>query len=152
MSGRSGLRFLCPYLLKDISVSRRSIYVRFFNTTRCLSNVTSFQNPGPGRLRKRVVGAVGINEDRGPIEERIRELEEGRALGYPRIQRLPHSLSLLEYQRRYASLKANEKRPDEIVAVYGMCLSISCKFLMLIAHRKTQEHAYTEQKAGFLRH
>ena len=122
MPSSTGLRFLRPYLSKDIPITRKFIYIRFFNTTRCLAD------PDP----RKVLGAlkhtsierkpfdVEINDDRAPIEARIKELEKGNALRYPRIQRLPHTLTVEEYRRQYGSMTYADKRSREVVSVCGM--------------------------------
>lgn len=122
MPSTAGLQFLRPYLSKDISISRKSIYIRFFNITRCHSSRSPYkfsEAPVRSRKSKNTLGTAEINKDRGLIEARIKELEKGKALRYPRIQSLPNTLTVAEYQRRYASMTPREEKL-EILAVYGM--------------------------------
>jgi hypothetical protein len=118
MPSTTGLQFLRPYLSKDISISRKSIYIRFFNTTRC--HASRRAGEAPRKTLKNAQASVEINKDRGPIEERIKELEKGNALRYPRIQSQPLTLTVAEYRLRYGSMAAGQEKPDQAVSVYGM--------------------------------
>ena len=124
MNSTTGLRFLRPYLSPDVPVTRKAIYIRFFNTTRCLAKPSPRQFPAAMSLKKKrqnTIRTVEINKDRAPIEARIKELEAGKALGYPRIRSVPNTLTVVEYQRRYGSMLAGEQKPLEMITVYGMC-------------------------------
>ena len=69
---------------------------------------------------KNSLPAIGINEDRSLIGSRVKELEKGNALGYPRIQKQKHTLTLEEYQLRYRDMVAGEKRSSDVITVCGM--------------------------------
>ncbi|KAG0651770.1 Lysyl-tRNA synthetase [Hyphodiscus hymeniophilus] len=128
MPSAAGLRFLRPHLSKYVPDGRKAAYIRFFTATQCFvhhkSQINKIAQPIRAYGSKASRKTKEIDEDRGPIEARIKELEKGNALKYPRIQKPKHSLTLVEYQSRYGSMIAGEKRPAEAVAVCGRVTSV----------------------------
>jgi hypothetical protein len=126
MPSTTGLRFLRPYLSEYVPATRKPIYVRFFHSTRCQAigspkKLPQRYEPGKARSPKHSHIAAEIDKDRANIDARIKELKKDRALNYPRLKSVPNTMSVKEYQRKYGSMTAGEKRPLEMVTVYGMC-------------------------------
>ena len=126
MPSTTGLRFLRPYLSQDVPATRKAIYIRFFHTSRCQATGSPKKFPeryesGKSRSPKHPHIAVEIDKDRANIDARIKELEKGRALNYPRFKTVPNTMSVKDYQLKYGSMTAGEKRPLEMITVYGMC-------------------------------
>ncbi len=132
MNTSIGLRFLRPYVFKDLPVTPNSTYIRFFNTTRHLA--ASPADKAKKTKRKFIKAALTKNEGqvkkknviqelvgRTPVEQRVSELEQAQALVYPRIQSDPAALSCAEYQRRYNTMVPGEKRLEESARLYGTC-------------------------------
>jgi hypothetical protein len=151
MNNTTGLRFLRPYLSKDVPVIRKSTYIRFFNTTtKCLAGPAS-KTKLSGTVKMKKVAVENI-KDRAPVELRIKELEEARALNYPRIQSVGKVLTLEEFQRRYKDMAPREARTKDILTVNGMCSSgFGVAFSSLFC-RKSQVRTYSRQGTRFHRH
>ena len=136
MSTSAGLQCLRPHLFKDIPVTRRLVYTRFYYTTRRLAaqavssvnntghvcNSFSEQLPAASPQGKQLPGhdsiAAGIR-GLSLTEQRIEELKAANALVYPRIQRTSRALSCVEFKKRYANLKAGEQL-DETLTIRGI--------------------------------
>lgn len=121
----SSLQFLRPYLSPSLPATRKSIYIRFFNTTRCLARTVppaqAKRNVAVrGGKRKRLQWQAEINKDRAPVENRIEELRQGEALGYPRFQATPNTMTILEFQQQYESVKSTDRLPLDMRRVCGM--------------------------------
>ncbi|TVY13853.1 Lysine--tRNA ligase, partial [Lachnellula arida] len=118
MTPSSGLRFLRPYLCKDLAVSRKHAYLRFFSSTRCLGK-KSFQkidSYGHDVLK----GKDGLKRN---TNDRITKLEGANALKWPRIQNDMNSLTLTEYNEKYRRLQAGVELSDETVLIRGRLMS-----------------------------
>ena len=115
MNTSPGLRFLRPYLCKDLAVSQKLAYLRFFTTTRCLEK-KAYQK----------IDSYGHDVSKGKdnlkrnTNDRITKLESANALKWPRIQNDVKSLTLTEYNTKYRRLQAGDKLKDETVSVRGM--------------------------------
>jgi hypothetical protein len=128
MNINKGLQCLRPYLVTDLPVAKKLVYLRFYNTTRRLA-VQVASNGGTKRGPQEASAANSQSpsndksamELRGPghVEQRMKELRAANALVYPRIQRHSDSLSCVEYLRRYGSLKPGETLPGEAVTIRG---------------------------------
>jgi len=111
----TGLRFLRPYLSKSLSPIQKSVYIRFFHSTRCLAQ--------PPKHRK-LVGEVApdlksyTEFTAAEVRQRVEELEEANALAYPRIQRTERAVSCLDFLKKYELLKAGQRR-DECYVIRG---------------------------------
>lgn len=121
----SCLQFLRPYLSPSLPATKKSIYIRFFNTTRCLARIVPSSQEYRGDAvhfgrKKSSKWSAEIDKDRAPIEARIEELRKGGALGYPRIQAVPNTMTVWEFQRQYANMEASEKMPLEMRHICGM--------------------------------
>ena len=127
MPSTGTLRFLRPYLSSEVLLARKSSYIRFFKSTRCLAESKGRSDdsraPKSREKSKNTWRVLDANEDRASIEARIKELDNGNALSYPRVQRPRHAVTLEEYQRRYGAMTAGEKRPSEAVVVCGKCVN-----------------------------
>lgn len=128
MNSTTGLRFLRPYLSKDVPVKQKSIYIRFFNSTRCLAEPGTSGPHWPAtpasklKLPKTSKNKPVENiKDQAPVELRIKELENARALNYSRIKSIGYVLTIEEYQHRYKYMANGEKRPQDILTVNGVC-------------------------------
>ena len=93
MNSSAGLRFLRPYLSKDVPITKKSIYVRFFNTAMRYPAKNTDPVPWAGYrkgyklersgLLKKKGKAKSDLKDRAPVELRIKELEIEEELKYP---------------------------------------------------------------------
>lgn len=118
MTTSPGLRFLRPYLCKDLAVSRKHAYLRFFSSSRCLGKkayqkIDSYGHdvsPGKENLKRNT-------------NDRITRLEIANALKWPRIQNEMSTLTLSEYNEKYRRLQAGAKLNDETVLVRGRLMS-----------------------------
>ncbi|RDL33139.1 Class II aaRS and biotin synthetase [Venustampulla echinocandica] len=124
MSSASGLRFLRPYLCKDLNVSRNAAYIRFFSQTRCLKVFEGKQrrlkkDPASKASKASKASAIGDTNDR------IEKLKAVGALRWPRIEGDALAVSIPEFHRRYGKeLKPGEKRTGETVLVRGRITSV----------------------------
>ncbi|TVY49833.1 Lysine--tRNA ligase, partial [Lachnellula occidentalis] len=113
-----GLRFLRPYLCKDLAVSQKHAYLRFFSSTRCL-----------GKKAYQKIDSYGHDVSNGKVNlkrntnDRITKLEIANALKWPRIQNEVNTLTLSEYNEKYKRLQAGAKLSDETVLVRGRLMS-----------------------------
>lgn len=118
MSASPGLRFLRPYLCKDLAVSQKNAYLRFFSSSRRLEK-KAFQT----------VSSYGhdVAEDKENLKrntnDRITKLEKANALNWPRIQNDKKSMTLGDYNTKYESLEFGQRIQSENVLVRGMELS-----------------------------
>jgi lysyl-tRNA synthetase class 2 len=118
MNCSSGLRFLRPYLATDVPVTRKSIYIRFFNTTQCRKDKINTK-----RFANRSANLKKFVNDRVPVELRIQELEGSRQLKYPRIKSMSRTLTVEDFKKKYDS-KAGEERTLSTAAVNGRVTSV----------------------------
>jgi len=139
MNSISGLQCLRPYLFRDLPITRKLVYARFYNTTAHLavqaaygakevedvSSVCPEKSSPASPQEKQSPG----NSAHGPggkgckaVAERIEELKAANALVYPRIQRSSSALNFKEYAKRYGKLKAGELL-DEVVTIRGIFLN-----------------------------
>ncbi|TVY42447.1 Lysine--tRNA ligase [Lachnellula subtilissima] len=114
-----GLRFLRPYLCKDLAVSPKHAYLRFFSSTRCL-----------GKKAFQKIDSYGHDVSKGGGEalkrntnDRITKLESANALKWPRVQNDVNALTLTEYNEKYKRLQAGAKLSDETVLIRGRLMS-----------------------------
>jgi lysyl-tRNA synthetase class 2 len=117
MSTLSGLRFLRPYLLNEVAVSRRSAYTRFFNSSRCLARELNKS----GVVRK--IGEKEINnesEHLSGVQERIQELDKAQALQWPRIKDVGNAMRISEFAEKYKNIQNSEIVNDGYVTLRGM--------------------------------
>ena len=150
MSSISGLQCLRPYLFRDLPVTKKSVYTRFYNTTAQFAAQATYSvkgvedvdtSPGKSYLERTYPGKSSSalpQETQSPgsishgpaakgrkaVAERIEELKVANALVYPRIQRINSALNFKEYTKRYGKLKAGEKL-DEAVTIRGIFEMIS---------------------------
>lgn len=115
MSSATNLRFLRPYLQKDIPAVKKAVYLRFFSTTRSCRATYKVQNlASMGK-------ALNKSQFKGDVEERMAELKAAGALEWPRIKRDMHAMTTRDYTAKYADkLKASETRNSEYVTLRGM--------------------------------
>jgi lysyl-tRNA synthetase, class II len=115
MSTSPGLRFLRPYLCKDLAVSRKHAYLRFFSTTRCLEKKAYQKIDSYGHDVSK-----GNNNLKRNTNDRITKLESANALIWPRLQNDVKSMTLAEYNTKYRYLQAGDKAKDETILLRGM--------------------------------
>ena len=118
MSANSGLRFLRPYLFTELPVTKKSAYIRFYNSTRRLANnslarpetalannetgdvKTSLKHKStPGRGQIKDAKTLAQLKPRPEVKQRIEELEKTKALVYPRIEKANNVLTVAEYKK-----------------------------------------------------
>ncbi|KAI9817113.1 MAG: hypothetical protein M1827_001225 [Pycnora praestabilis] len=102
-----GLQFLRPYLwnkAKPIHTRAGAAHARFFTNTSTRCSLDTFETQS---IRS------------GDVQKRIQELEAMKADHYPRITHDPRSLTCKGFRQRYAPLKADENKEDEIVTIRG---------------------------------
>ncbi len=107
MNSSLGLRFLRPYLHSDVAAVRKSVYNRFFNTTRCLGKIIH-RDP------------TGRREPAAGSQTRSDELRKVDALKWPRIRRDKHYMYALEFSQKYVNLKAGSRLKDTCCCIRGM--------------------------------
>jgi lysyl-tRNA synthetase class 2 len=107
MNSSSGLRFLRPYLHSDVAAVRKSVYIRFFNTTRCLA---------------KIIHKDPTEREEPPARGQTRsdELKNADALRWPRIRRDKHYMYALEFSQKYVNLKAGSRMRDTYCCIRGM--------------------------------
>jgi lysyl-tRNA synthetase class 2 len=104
MNSSSGLRFLRPYLHNEITVSSKAAYIRFFNSTRCLSSVSNSSPVKPASVHHgNVEVAVPFQ-----VQERMKELKSVGALAWPRMQRDSNAVSIHTFIEEFSHLKPGE--------------------------------------------
>jgi lysyl-tRNA synthetase class 2 len=128
MNANTGLRFLRPCLSAEVPNFQRSAYVRFYNSTRCLSQAKRAEKDDLKTYSKAQrfpgsdLGAEKVQfAPRHEVEQRIVELEASRALEYPRIKNGSSEtdiiLSIREYVNDFKAL-CNE-RPLKTLTIRG---------------------------------
>ncbi|KAN0093600.1 lysyl-tRNA synthetase [Hyaloscypha variabilis] len=120
MNSTTGLRFLRPRLHSNLSAARRAAYLRFFS----ISTSTLKQNEKvPDRtiktLNKYKHPLAADVPFRGEVQERIKELEVGNSLAWPRIKRDKAAIRVEDFLHKYKDLQLNELRENEFVLVRG---------------------------------
>jgi len=143
-----GLRFLRPYLCKDLAVSQKHAYLRFFSSTRCL-----------GKKAYQKIDSYGHDVSKGGGEalkrntnDRITKLESANALKWPRIQNDVNGLTLTEYNEKYKRLQAGAKLSDETVLIRGMDWLEIVSCTVLIVHREVNVLSNRWWQADILGH
>ncbi|KUJ24569.1 lysyl-tRNA synthetase [Mollisia scopiformis] len=114
MNPSNGLRFLRPYLQKEVCAVSKSAYLRFFSTSRARCHrgeKISTANAHNGSLR--VVG------DPRKLRERIDELKKAGALEWPRIKSDNETLRIADFEEKFKHIGINQKLPDELVRING---------------------------------
>lgn len=144
MNAGTGLWFLRPHLCRDVSVVKRSAYIRFYNSTKCLARLAALPrgkgfNESCGSLGSRgyksslKLSLKAVRESALPhdhqVAERIKALEGAEALKYPRIESSSDAVSIKEYHSRYKNIKDSEKQT--IHTVRGRLISY---FIMIIVN------------------
>lgn len=133
MSANIGLRFLRPYLSKELSVVRRSIYSSFYYSARCLATLAAESG---SKDTIEVVHSSGVSQktnsvvknrdgvqltSRQEVKRRTAELQQAEALVYPRIEDPGKSLTVAEYVELYKDLQKGHPKKD-IFTLRGKCL------------------------------
>lgn len=117
----TGLKFLRPYLCKDINITKKSVYVRFYHNTKCMagkaadatistaeeSRVTAGSPILPATILSDSKTVLRGEKQRISVNERIEALQHAKALSYPRIERDQDALTIKEFEQQYNSLEAN---------------------------------------------
>lgn len=120
----SGLRFLRPYLQKDVSAAKKSAYLRFFSSSRAVchqriprksGNVAAYGQPFNARTH--------ITEFGTKIQERIDELKKVDALRWPRIESDNNTLRISEFLEKYDHLVSKQPSKD-IVKINGVFIAL----------------------------
>lgn len=153
MSGNQGLRFLRPYLCKDLKPASRSAYVRFYATTvqsraahrQCVQNqilkefhavYRSLHTEAARHGRKSKATDLkeadidhtnAVNEAQilgAALEHRVQELKAAHALVYPRIKSDKRAISCAEYKQRFANLGFGETHEGGSVVIRGRLHSV----------------------------
>ncbi|KAE8450613.1 hypothetical protein EG329_005957 [Mollisiaceae sp. DMI_Dod_QoI] len=112
MNPSSGLRFLRPYLQKDLHAARKSAYLRFFSTSRARCHRGASKHDNLGAHKTPVDQLSQITEFRGNIQQRINELKDADALRWPRIESDIHTLRIQDFNEKYEHLTINDRNPD----------------------------------------
>jgi hypothetical protein len=115
MSTSPGLRFLRPYLCKDLSVPTNRAYLRFFSDTRRLNNKHHEFAQSSGH---NVTKEKGVKLKRN-TNDRLTKLENTNALVWPRIQNDGKSMTLKEYASKYEYLTPGASAKGDTVVVRG---------------------------------
>jgi len=119
MSTSSGLRFLRPYLYKELSVPTNRAYLRFFSDTRCLNKKVRRSNPesdGHTVTKEKEKGA----KLKRNTNDRLTKLEYADALKWPRIQNDVKPMTVKEYATKYGHLAPGSSVKSDAVLVRGM--------------------------------
>jgi lysyl-tRNA synthetase class 2 len=103
MSSSNSLRFLRPYLYKELPAARKSAYLRFFSSTRC-----RFDGADSRKISDELK-AEGI-----PDWNRAQRLESAELLKWPRLERNASALSTKEFNSRYKTLSPSESAKDSV--------------------------------------
>jgi hypothetical protein len=104
MKSSTGLRFLRPYLCENLVVSRKTAYLRFFNSTQCMANL-------PPKAKTAEWGQVAEEHNRPlsriltykshDVKERVEELASSTALDYPRIKYTHPGMTCRDFCHQY---------------------------------------------------
>lgn len=143
MAANPGLRFLRPYIWKDLPPATKSAYLQFYNTTRS-SRIKVLQShcarkeifrgfrtisrdlktATAARPAREVTAEVHVAEDfeslGAALTQRVQELKATNGLAYPRIRSGSWTTNCSDFKKRYASLNAGEVRHEETVVLCGM--------------------------------
>jgi hypothetical protein len=131
MNTNSGVRFLRPYLFKDLPVRNKSRYLKFFNTTRCFSAAAAradklHSQSTHHKLVQIDLGVANPSVDgRALVEQRINDLKGTRALKYPRIESDGVTLTVADFRNRYGNCDQKGLH-NESVRLYGLCYGVAC--------------------------
>jgi len=117
MNTISGLRFLRPYLCKDLRIKSKSAYLRFSTSAGCCLDLPSPSRPSinPDRTAEELRDDESDIKLRRAVALRTQDLREANALVYPRIQ--PHSwaLTFREFQKKYDHLGPGIRSGDIVI-------------------------------------
>jgi lysyl-tRNA synthetase class 2 len=111
----SGLRFLRPYLQKDVPAASKSAYLRFFSTSRAVchrglplrsGNVAAYGKPFNAKTH--------ITEFGTKKQERIDELKKVDALRWPRIESDSNTLRIADFHEKYSKLGIKQISNDVV--------------------------------------
>ena len=112
----TGLRFLRPYLCKDLQITHKSAYIRFFNST-CQNYAGAKKKQ---RIRKPEFKDQNEIEFRGDVAGRIEALKNLNSLEWPRIQNSELALTCMEFAQKYKDMKPGQTLSDDLVVLRGM--------------------------------
>jgi lysyl-tRNA synthetase class 2 len=115
MNSSNGLRFLRPYLKKDLPAATKSAYLRFFSTSRALC----LQDAAAARHAVVKTQLTQSTELRAKLQERIDELNKAGALEWPRIQGDKNTLRIADFNEKYDYLQTNDRISDHTVRING---------------------------------
>jgi len=143
MSIPSCFRFLRPYSQRthrSLAAPKQAAYLQFYAAARRLSSSaprwnhsrsydTSDTRAESGisqhsALRNPVLEA-GYTSQRDDVRRRIEELQDAKALKYPRIKQDSKAITCADFRKLYNSLKPEEVKKGEIVTLRGMFLDTS---------------------------
>jgi hypothetical protein len=146
MNSPSCFRFLGPYsqrLNRSLSASKQVGYLQFYAAVRRFrssaprwSGSTSCNTPHInvesgisqyGVLQNPVES--GYKSQRDDVRRRIGELQNAKALKYPRIKRDVKAMSCADFRELFNSLKPEEVKNREIVTLRGMFLDTPQKLI-----------------------
>ncbi|TVY64345.1 Lysine--tRNA ligase [Lachnellula suecica] len=140
MSISPGLRFLRPYLCKDVAAPRKLAYLRFFSTSRCLNDRINIPKHDDTSF-----GYVDTPDAlKGNANERLQKLEAAGALKWPRVQPDEAAMTVAQFNKKFSYLHNGKSAKDSVVlirAIFGRPhatahtrgeLSIECLELPLI--------------------
>lgn len=130
MTASTGLQFLRPFLFTRPPVHIKSAYIRFFNISKCLTrptspqkrNINTFTTTSGSVIREPKLPLAPVTQfaPRHEVEERVKELEDAKALVYPRVGKHDRTLSVLEYREAYGHLEAGEECSTDTITVHGL--------------------------------
>lgn len=113
-SSMNGLRFLRPYLCKELQVSHRTTYIRLFNTS-CVQ-----YEKNRTRKRRPMYGSEETIGSRGDVINRIEHLKKEDGLKWPRIESSLNAMSCADFHQQYHALKHGKTLNDTFVVLRGM--------------------------------
>jgi len=134
MNVSTGMKFLRPYLCKDVHITKKSIYLRFYHNTKCMaekspeapSSTVDISGVKAGSNIS-LINPLSDNQtvlkgekQRISVRNRIEVLERAKALSYPRIEQDADALTLKEFGEKYNSLEANNSLHNDSRTVRGM--------------------------------
>jgi hypothetical protein len=116
----TGLPFLRPYLCKDLQITHKSAYIRFFNST--CRNYAKASKKSP--IRRPEYKDQQPIEFRGDVAGRIELLKKRDALKWPRINASAKAITCREFLEKYNHLQPGQTINDEFPVIRGMCLDL----------------------------
>jgi hypothetical protein len=140
MSSLSCFRFLRPYSQQThrrLAASKQAAYLQFYAGSRRLSSSapkwnhsTSYGTPdikAEGGISQHGAPRIpvletGYKPQRDDVRRRIKELQDAKALKYPRIKGYVKAITCADFRKFYDSLKPEEIKRGEIVTLRGMIL------------------------------